>query len=50
VDEFTLDTDDGAALTLSWYRRADLSGSAVLYLHGSGMIHRSRSPRWTMAD
>lgn len=40
VREFTLDSDDGAALTLSWYRPAgvDLPGSAVLYLHGGGMI------------
>jgi acetyl esterase/lipase len=40
VHKFTLDTDDGAALTLSWYRPAgvDRSGGAVLYLHGGGMI------------
>ncbi len=41
VQGFTVDADDGAALTLSWYRPAgvDPSGSAVLYLHGGGMIY-----------
>lgn len=40
VQKFTLDTDDGAVLTLSWYRPegADRSGGAALYLHGGGMI------------
>ncbi|MGO8770913.1 MAG: alpha/beta hydrolase [Mycobacterium sp.] len=41
VQGFTVDADDGAALTLSWYQPAgvDPSGSAVLYLHGGGMIY-----------
>ena len=40
VQQFALDTDDGATITLSWYRRAETGqpGSAVLYLHGGGMI------------
>jgi acetyl esterase/lipase len=40
VQQYTLRTDDGAALTLSWYRRTgpEQPGSAVLYLHGGGMI------------
>ncbi len=40
VQEFILDTDDGAALRLSWYRRTQTEppGSAVVYLHGGGMI------------
>jgi acetyl esterase/lipase len=40
VQNFTLGTDDGAALALSWYQPAgtDRCRSAVLYLHGGGMI------------
>jgi acetyl esterase/lipase len=40
VQKFTLGTDDGGALTLSWYRPvgADRFRSAALYLHGGGMI------------
>lgn len=40
VTRYTLTTDSGATLEGSWYRRAGLppSGSAVLYLHGGGMI------------
>lgn len=37
---YTLETDDGATLTLGWYRRAggNQPGSAVLYVHGGGLI------------
>jgi acetyl esterase/lipase len=39
VDKHTLTTDDGATLDLTWYHVADRQpGSAVLYLHGGGMI------------
>jgi acetyl esterase/lipase len=40
VRRYTLDTDDGAALTLTWLCGAQTAppGSAVLYLHGGGMI------------
>jgi len=38
VDKHTLTTDDGATLDLTWYHTAAQSGSAVLYLHGGGMI------------
>ncbi|BBX32438.1 alpha/beta hydrolase [Mycolicibacterium mageritense DSM 44476 = CIP 104973] len=40
VEEHTLVTDDNTALPLRWYRPAagSLPGSAVLYLHGGGMI------------
>ena len=40
VQRFTVDSGDGTALALSWYRPAAVepSGSAVLYLHGGGMI------------
>lgn len=40
VRRYTLDTDDGAALTLSWFYGTQTAspGSAVLYLHGGGMI------------
>lgn len=40
VAAFTARSDDGAALPLWWYRRtgSDQPGSAVLYLHGGGMI------------
>lgn len=40
VDEFALTTADGAELPLRWYRPtgAALPGSALLYLHGGGMI------------
>lgn len=40
VARHTLTTADGAELDLAWYfPAAGLSGSAVLYLHGGGMIH-----------
>ncbi len=40
VSRHTLATDDGAELDLAWYfPSAGLSGSAVLYLHGGGMIY-----------
>jgi acetyl esterase/lipase len=39
VDRYTLTTADGATLNLGWYRTpASGPGSAVLYLHGGGMI------------
>ena len=39
VDRHTLMTADGATLDLDWYQRPDgQPGSAVLYLHGGGMI------------
>lgn len=40
VRRYTLDTDDGAALALSWFygTQTPAPGSAVLYLHGGGMI------------
>jgi acetyl esterase/lipase len=40
VREFSMTTDDGATLSLSWYHRpgAAQPGSAALYLHGGGMI------------
>jgi acetyl esterase/lipase len=39
VDRHTLTTADGATLDLSWYHAsAGNPGSAVLYLHGGGMI------------
>ncbi|MBE1548400.1 acetyl esterase/lipase [Mycobacterium sp. OAS707] len=39
VDKHTLTTDDGATLDLTWYHVAERQpGSAVLYLHGGGMI------------
>ncbi|MBP1822685.1 alpha/beta hydrolase [Mycobacterium sp. OAE908] len=39
VDKHTLTTDDGATLDLTWYHVAERRpGSAVLYLHGGGMI------------
>jgi acetyl esterase/lipase len=39
VDRHTLTTADGATLDLSWYHTtAAQPGSAVLYLHGGGMI------------
>jgi acetyl esterase/lipase len=39
VDNHTLTTDDGATLDLTWYHAdAGQPGSAVLYLHGGGMI------------
>jgi acetyl esterase/lipase len=39
VDKQTLTTDDGATLDLTWYHTTDSQpGSAVLYLHGGGMI------------
>ncbi len=39
VARHTLTTADGAQLDLTWYSLADAPGSAVLYLHGGGMIH-----------
>jgi acetyl esterase/lipase len=40
AESFTVPGRDGAALEATWYRRsaADQPGSAVLYLHGGGMI------------
>lgn len=40
AQQYTVDTDDGATLTLTWYHpvSATQPGSAVLYLHGGGMI------------
>jgi acetyl esterase/lipase len=39
VDRYTLTTADGATLDLAWYHApAGQPGSAVLYLHGGGMI------------
>jgi len=39
VDRYTLMTADGATLDLYWYHTPDRQpGSAVLYLHGGGMI------------
>src|ERR1700755_110889 len=39
VDKHTLTTADGATLDLDWYHTpAEQPGSAVLYLHGGGMI------------
>jgi acetyl esterase/lipase len=40
AQDHALRTDDGATLALSWYRRVgpNQPGSAVLYLHGGGMI------------
>ncbi|OBH93347.1 alpha/beta hydrolase [Mycobacterium sp. E2733] len=40
VRRYTMRTDDGATIPLTWYRRAGAQrpGSAALYLHGGGMI------------
>jgi acetyl esterase/lipase len=39
VREYSITTDDGATLALSWYHLPmALQGSATLYLHGGGMI------------
>ncbi len=40
MQKFSVRTDDGDTLTADWYRplRAEGSGSAVLYVHGGGMI------------
>lgn len=40
VDDHTVTTADGAVLPLRWYRstETDSPGSALLYLHGGGMI------------
>lgn len=40
TDTFSLPAFDGTALNATWYRRSNgrPSGSAVLYLHGGGMI------------
>jgi acetyl esterase/lipase len=37
-ERHTLTTGDGATLNLSWYHGPGAPGSAVLYLHGGGMI------------
>lgn len=41
VAHYVLTTSDGAELPLAWYTptRSELPGSAVLYLHGGGMIY-----------
>mgnify|MGYP006781411203 CR=1 FL=1 len=41
VTPYRLTTADGAELALRWYSPSgsELSGSAVLYLHGGGMIY-----------
>src|SRR4051794_39199132 len=39
VARHTLLTADGAQLDMSWYFSSESPGSAVLYLHGGGMIH-----------
>ena len=40
TDKFTVPAGDGTALSATWYRRStgEPPGSAVLYLHGGGMI------------
>ncbi len=38
LERHTLTTGDGATLNLSWYHGTGAPGSAVLYLHGGGMI------------
>ncbi len=40
TEQFSLPTGDSAALDATWYRRSagDQPGSAVLYIHGGGMI------------
>src|SRR6478735_2683327 len=39
VDKHTLTTADGATVNLGWYQApGSQPGSAVLYLHGGGMI------------
>jgi acetyl esterase/lipase len=38
LDRHTLTTADGATLDLGWYHTPGQPGSAVLYLHGGGMI------------
>ncbi len=40
IDEFSLTAKDGTELAATWYRRStgEPPGSAVLYLHGGGMI------------
>ena len=40
TEHFTLSASDGATLAATWYRRStgEQPGSAVLYLHGGGMI------------
>ncbi len=38
LERHTLTTGDGATLNLSWYHGPGVAGSAVLYLHGGGMI------------
>ncbi|KZS67410.1 alpha/beta hydrolase [Mycobacterium kansasii] len=44
VQHHAVDTDDGATLTLHWYHATTEQppGSAVLYLHGGGMIFGMR--------
>lgn len=40
VDQYVLTAGDGATVQMSWYHRSgpDQPGSAVLYVHGGGMI------------
>jgi acetyl esterase/lipase len=39
VTDFVAESDDGSRIALRWYTRNDeVPGSAVLYLHGGGMI------------
>ena len=40
VERYSVVSDDGTTIPLSWYSRADSTepGSAVLYIHGGGMI------------
>lgn len=40
VKEFTVKSSDGAEIPLRWYEKegAEKSGSAVMYIHGGGMI------------
>ena len=40
VERYSVVSDDGTTIPLSWYCRADSAepGSAVLYIHGGGMI------------
>ncbi|MCH9732810.1 MAG: hypothetical protein K0U84_24650 [Actinomycetia bacterium] len=47
VDRYSVVSDDGATVRLSWYRRADSAelGSAVLYVHGGGDDPGARGTR-----
>jgi acetyl esterase/lipase len=44
MQRYAFAAEDGATLTLNWYRRTgtDQPGSAALYLHGGGMIYGMR--------